>query len=141
VGKSVINARRARIIRVGELDAGRQGGGDDVTVTAQPAVRALMGALGQGFGHPRPTQAMLGQRGGSGAGAKQPAAGGFAFVFEAATSMPGLNSAIRLPHNLAQVAIEQSSTVIELPWVATIRPATWRARACLAELAARAAVA
>jgi hypothetical protein len=41
----------------------------------------------------------------------------------AATSIPGLNKAIRLPHNLAQVDIEQSSTVIVLPWVATIRAA------------------
>ena len=31
----------------------------------------------------------------------------------AATSMPGLNRAIRLPHNLAQVEMVQSSTVIE----------------------------
>jgi hypothetical protein len=34
VGKSVINPRGARIVGIGELDAGRQGGGDDVTVTA-----------------------------------------------------------------------------------------------------------
>ena len=40
--------------------------------------------------------------------------------------MPGLNSAILLPHNLAQVEIEQSSTVMVLPWVATIRAATSR---------------
>jgi hypothetical protein len=29
--------------------------------------------------------------------------------------MPGLNNAIRLPHNRAQVDIEQSSTVMVLP--------------------------
>jgi hypothetical protein len=51
--------------------------------------------------------------------------------------MPGLNNAMRLPHNRAQVEIEQSSTVITAPWVATIRAATSRARACLAWLAAR----
>jgi hypothetical protein len=50
----------------------------------------------------------------------------------ALTSIPGLNRAIFFPHNLAQVEIEQSSTVIELPWVATTRAATSRARACLA---------
>jgi hypothetical protein len=46
--------------------------------------------------------------------------------------MPGLNNAIRLPHNRAQVEIRQSSTVILLPWVATIRAETSRARAPLA---------
>ena len=46
--------------------------------------------------------------------------------------MPGLNRAILLPHNRAQVEIVQSSTVMVLPWVATIRAATSRARACLA---------
>ena len=35
----------------------------------QPAVRAVTGALGEGFGYPRPAQAMLAQRGGSGTGA------------------------------------------------------------------------
>jgi hypothetical protein len=35
--------------------------------------------------------------------------------------MPGLNNAILLPHNLAQVEIEQSSTVMVLPWVAPHR--------------------
>jgi hypothetical protein len=50
----------------------------------------------------------------------------------AATSMPGLNSAIRLPHNLAQVEILASSTVRVLPWAATIRAAVSWARACLA---------
>jgi hypothetical protein len=50
----------------------------------------------------------------------------------AATSVPGLNRAIRLPHHLAQVEIEQSSTVMVLPWVATMRAATSRARARLA---------
>jgi hypothetical protein len=56
----------------------------------------------------------------------------------AATSMPGLNSAIRLPHSRAQVEIEQSSTVMVLPWVATIRAATSRARVYLAWLVVRA---
>jgi hypothetical protein len=41
----------------------------------------------------------------------------------AATSIPGLNSAIRLPHNLAQVEMLASSTVMVLPWAATIRAA------------------
>jgi hypothetical protein len=50
----------------------------------------------------------------------------------AATSMPGLNRAIRLPHSRAQVEIEQSSTVMVLPWLATIRAATSWARASLA---------
>jgi hypothetical protein len=52
--------------------------------------------------------------------------------------MPGLNRAILLPHNRAHVLMVQSSTVMVLPWVATIRPAMSRARACLAWLAARA---
>jgi hypothetical protein len=34
VGKSVIDPRGARIITVGELHAGRQDGGDDVTIGA-----------------------------------------------------------------------------------------------------------
>jgi hypothetical protein len=50
----------------------------------------------------------------------------------ASASMPGLNTAILLPHRRAQVEIEQSSTVMVLPWLATIRAATSRARACLA---------
>jgi hypothetical protein len=37
--------------------------------------------------------------------------------------MPGLNSAIRLPHSFAQVEIRQSSIVRVLPWAATIRAA------------------
>src|ERR1700730_4868815 len=43
---------------------------------------AVMGALGEGFWPQRPAQAVLGKRGGSGAGARQGAAGGFAFAFE-----------------------------------------------------------
>ena len=35
--------------------------------------------------------------------------------------MPGLNRAIRLPHNRAHVLMLVSSTVMVLPWVATIR--------------------
>jgi hypothetical protein len=70
------------IVGVGEGHAGRQGGRDDVTVSVQPAVWAVMDALGEGFRHPRPAQTMLGQRGGSGAGARQHAAGGVAFAFE-----------------------------------------------------------
>jgi hypothetical protein len=50
----------------------------------------------------------------------------------AATSIPGLNRAILLPHRRAQVEIEQSSTVMVLPWVATMRAATSPARARLA---------
>jgi hypothetical protein len=46
--------------------------------------------------------------------------------------MPGLNTAIRLPHNRAQVEIVQSSMVMVLPWRATIRAAMSRARARLA---------
>ena len=49
--------------------------------------------------------------------------------------MPGLNRAIRVPHNLAHVEIRQSSTVITLPWATTIRAAICWARACLAWLA------
>ena len=79
VGKSVVDPRRARIVGISELDAGRQGGRDDVTVSVQPAMWAVVGALGQGFGHPRPADAVLAQRGGSGAGAIQLAAGGRAF--------------------------------------------------------------
>jgi hypothetical protein len=82
VGKSVVDPRSARIVGVGEGHAGRQGGGDYVTVTVQPAVWAVMGALGEGFRHPRPAEAMLGQRGGAGARARQHAAGGFAFAFD-----------------------------------------------------------
>jgi hypothetical protein len=33
VGKSAVDPRGARIIGIGEVDAGRQGGGDDVAVT------------------------------------------------------------------------------------------------------------
>jgi transposase len=82
VGKSVVHPGGTRVIRVGEGHAGRQGGGHDVTVGVQPAVRAVMGALGQGLGHPRPAQAVLAQRGGSGAGARHLAAGGFALMRE-----------------------------------------------------------
>jgi hypothetical protein len=82
VGESVVDPRGARIIRIGELDAGRQGGGDDVTVTVQPTVRAIMGALGEGFRHPRPAQAVPAQPGGPGTGPVQPATGGGALVRE-----------------------------------------------------------
>ena len=82
MGKFEVDPRSARIIRVGETHTGRQDGGDDVTVTVQSAVCAVMGALGEGFGHPRPAEAMLGQGGGSGARARQRPAGGFAFAFE-----------------------------------------------------------
>jgi hypothetical protein len=44
VGKSVVDPRAARIIGIGELDAGRQGSRDDVTVSARPAMRAVMEA-------------------------------------------------------------------------------------------------
>src|ERR1700676_1864578 len=71
VGKSVVDPRGAWIIRIGELDAGRQRCGDDLATTAQSTVRALVGALGQSLGHPGPAQAVLAERGGSGAGAIQ----------------------------------------------------------------------
>jgi hypothetical protein len=54
VGKLVVDSRGARIVGISELDAGRQGRGDDVTITVQCAVWAVVGALGQGFAHPRP---------------------------------------------------------------------------------------
>jgi hypothetical protein len=59
VGKSVVDPRAARIIGIGQLDAGRQGRGDDVTVSAQPAMWAVMDTLAQGFGDVRPARAML----------------------------------------------------------------------------------
>jgi hypothetical protein len=51
--------------------------------------------------------------------------------------MPGLNNAILLPHNRAQVEMRQSSTVMVLPWAATIAAQTSLARACLAWLVRR----
>jgi hypothetical protein len=68
VGKLVVDPRGAPIVGIGEDDAGCQGGRDDVTITVQPTVWAVMGALGQGLGDALPAQAMLGQGGGSGAG-------------------------------------------------------------------------
>jgi hypothetical protein len=65
-GWSVVDPRGARIIGIGERDAGRQSGRDDVTIATQPAVATVVGALGQGFGNPRPARAVLGKRGGSG---------------------------------------------------------------------------
>jgi hypothetical protein len=49
VGKSVIDPCGARIVGIGELDAGRQGCRDDVTVTVQPAPGAPVDTLGQGL--------------------------------------------------------------------------------------------
>jgi len=57
VGKSVIDPRRTRVLRICKLDTGRQRGRDDVTVTTQPAVWALVDALRPLSGtpaHPRP---------------------------------------------------------------------------------------
>ncbi|MDT5282958.1 MAG: hypothetical protein QOJ20_4153 [Mycobacterium sp.] len=56
-------------------------------------------------------------------------------------SMPGLNKLIRLPHNRAQLEILPCSTVMVLPWTATILAAVSRARLCLAWLRALASVA
>jgi hypothetical protein len=74
VGKSVIDARCADH-RDGELDAGRQGSRDDVTISAQPAMRAVMETRGEGLSDPRPAHAMLAHGGGSGAGPIQAPAG------------------------------------------------------------------
>jgi hypothetical protein len=75
VGKSVVDPRAARIIGIGELDAGRQRGRDDVTVSARPALWAVLDTLGQGLSDTRPAQAMLAHGGASGAGPIQAPAG------------------------------------------------------------------
>ena len=80
VGKFEVDARGARIIGIGEPHTGRQHRGGDIAVGAQPAVRAVVGALGESLGNPHTAQAVLAQRGGSGAGAVQLAAGGGAFA-------------------------------------------------------------
>jgi hypothetical protein len=54
VGKSVIDPRGARIVGIGEFDAGRQGRRGDVTITVQPTVWAVVGALSQGLGDALP---------------------------------------------------------------------------------------
>jgi hypothetical protein len=121
VGKFEVDPRGARIVGISELDAGRQDGGDDVTVTMQPAVRALVGALGEGFGHPGPAQAMLGQCGGSGAGAKQPAAGGLAFTPQdhAPVSGGALDANLAVVDVVKAVAAQQDATPaqIALAWL------------------------
>ena len=82
MGKSIINPRGARIVGIGEVDAGRQHRGDDVTITVQPTVWADMDALGECLRDPRTAQAMLAHRCGAGVGARQPAASGAALVSE-----------------------------------------------------------
>lgn len=52
VGKSEINPRGAQVIGIGELDAGGQAGGHDVTIAAQSAVWAVVAALGKCLGYP-----------------------------------------------------------------------------------------
>jgi hypothetical protein len=59
VGKCVVDARGGRIVGIGEIYAGRQHGRGDVAVDAQPARGAVVGALGQWFGHPGPAEAVL----------------------------------------------------------------------------------
>jgi len=73
VAESVVDPRAARVVAVGELHAGRQGGRDHVTIGVQPAVSAVMGALGQGLGDALPAQAVLGHGGRSGIGPIQAA--------------------------------------------------------------------
>jgi hypothetical protein len=129
VGKCVVDPRGGGIVGIGEIYAGRQRGRGDVAVGAQPTHGAVVGALGEGVWGP--AQAVLGERGRAGARALQRAAGGGAFAGQRGNEHPGLNRAIRVPHNRAQVEIVQSSTVMMLPLVCTIRAATRWARARL----------
>jgi hypothetical protein len=62
-------------MRIGELDARRQRRRRDVAVGAQTAVRAVMGALGQGFRDTLAAGAVLAHGGGLGAGPIQAPAG------------------------------------------------------------------
>jgi hypothetical protein len=137
VGKVEVDPRGAWIIRISDVNAGCQDGRGDVAVGVQAALRAVVSALGESLGDTRPAQAVLAERGGvvPARWSRPPVASHS--CLSAVTSMPGLNRAIRLPHNRAQVEIRQSSTVITLPCAATIRAATSRARACLARLAER----
>ena len=79
VGESVVDACGGGVVGIGEFDAGCQGGGDNVTIGVQPAVRAPVGALGQGLADALPAQAVLAHGGGVGAGSIQAATGGLAF--------------------------------------------------------------
>jgi hypothetical protein len=45
-----VQARGARVVRVGEVDVGARGGGDDVPVAEEPACGAGVDAVGEGFG-------------------------------------------------------------------------------------------
>jgi len=82
VGKVEVDPRGAWIIRISDVNAGRQHGRGDVAVGVQAAVRAVVHTLGQRFRDALPAQAVLADRGGVGAGAMEPPSGGFAFVFE-----------------------------------------------------------
>jgi hypothetical protein len=79
VGKSVIDPRGARVVAIGELYAGRQDGGDDVSVGVQPAMGTLVGALRKDLGHALAAQAVLAHGGGAGAGPVQAPTIGLAF--------------------------------------------------------------
>jgi hypothetical protein len=141
VGKFEVDARGARIIGIGELHAGRQHRGGDIAVGAQPAVRAVVRRWARVLGTRTPhRQCWLSAVDRVPARFSRPPVAAHSRAI-AVTSMPGLNTAIRLPHLRAQLEIRQSSTVMVLPWAATIRTATCRARACLARLVLRDAAA
>jgi hypothetical protein len=82
VGKVEVDPRGPWIIRISDINAGRQHGRGDVAVGVEAAMRAVVSALGESLGDTRPAQAVLAERGGVGAGAMEPPSGGFAFAFE-----------------------------------------------------------
>ena len=115
------------------VHAGRQNGGNDVTVAAQTAVRAVVGALGQCL---RGTRAPHRQCWESAVdpvlARRQCAAGGGALGGQRRDEHAGAEQRDPFAPQPRPGPDLVSSTVMVLPWAATIRAATSPARACLA---------